>query len=260
MNSTTGTRIRVATLDCRHAGGVAGLGRSKLDTVVAAIDALGPAPQVLALTGTIGLRLFSDAPLLALTQRLNDLLSDGDHYHPFLSERPGTRNPPGLWLSAQHLDVVADHHHTVEAFIGGVRLWLKTVQWQHCDSSKEAFAQSSMDSQLATVPAILLGSFITSADLGDMPDVDRAETRFNIDAFQRLLDTGFWDAARAEADLNPPVDAPGKPSIAHIVISHQTPARLVPGSYITGIHPDRAGSAGAACDLELHPLAQQRPA
>lgn len=266
MTSASTTRIRVATLNCQHTGWAAGMTSREVDNVVAAVDGLGPAPHILALSGTIGMQLFSNAALLALTRLLNKLLPDNDFYYPFLSERPGSRNPPGLWLSARHIDVVADHqmphpgaprlshevyHHTVEAFIAGRRVWLKAVQWQEPDSPQGPVVQSVIDSQLAMVPAILLGDFAASIAADEAPGADWAERRANIDALERVQQAGFWDAGRVAAGLGEGSGASGGRSFDHIFVSNQAPARLVPGSYAVGLNKDGMVHAGVACDLDF---------
>lgn len=266
MTSVGAMRIRVATLNCRRVGWVAGTERHEVDSVVAAIDALGPAPHILALSGTMGLRLYSSSALLALTQRLNTLLPDNDFYYPFPGERPGSRNPPGLWLSARHINVVAYHqmphpseprpshevhHHTVEALVADSRLWLKAVHWLGSDSSHGSVIQSVIDSRLATVPAILLGDFAASLASEETPGSDWAERRANADALLRVLQAGFWDAGQVAAKLGESTADAADHTFDHVLVSHETSVRLVPRSYVVGLTEDGSAHAGVACELDF---------
>src|SRR2546430_3691581 len=150
MNHVEAGGVRVAVVRC----GDVGPGQHDVDAVAVAVAALGPAPDILCLSGAADLRLHGNAALHSLTHRLNELLT-GNCYYPFLSDRPDSRNPPGLWLSAGRIRVLTEHHfpqpgdaapastaylHTVEALIAGRRVWLKAEHWRGYSAPQEAIA------------------------------------------------------------------------------------------------------------------------
>jgi hypothetical protein len=260
MHSAEPTRLRVVTLNCRDAGWTADRRVPGIDLVVAAVAELGPAPDILCLSDAAGLRLHGDTALLSLTQQLNELRT-GDCYYPFLSDRRDSRNPPGLWLSARRVRVLADHQlprpgdpkpdrdphrHTVEGLVAGRRLWLKAVHWRESSSPQGSVVQAALDGRLAEVPTILAGHFGATPDGQGQPGPDWAERRTNKDAFDRLLRTGFWDAGRAAGD--------SRYTANHILVSDRAKLRLVPGSYVVG------PTTGVACDLSFAISGEHSPA
>jgi hypothetical protein len=127
MTSRDAIKIRVVTLNCRDDGWVSRLGRHDVDSVVTAVETLGPAPDILCLPSMAGLGLDSSATLQALTEGLNELLDDGqDCFYPVWSDRARSRNPFGLWLRIPRVHARADppmpcHPQAVSVTVAGVR-------------------------------------------------------------------------------------------------------------------------------------------
>ena len=213
-------RIRVSTVDCRDLGCV----NSPIDAAVLAVSALGRAPEILCMSGMTDLPLASGNALDGVTRQLSSLRSDGDAYESFVSNWPGSGISSALWLSAGHVRPVGHHrhpeplarraryHHTVEARIGDHLVLIKGV------GSNDPIVQSVVDSQLAGLPAILMGSFGSGS------------------ALHRILRAGFWDAGSDS----------GPPTANHILVSAVTPAHLEPRSHV--VDPT---TGAVACDLNF---------
>lgn len=261
-------QVRVVVINCRENSRLAAFGRDS-DAVVTVVTEMGSAPEILCLPSISGLGLHDSAALLSLTGMLSELLPRGEWYYPFVDIRTATTNPPGLWVSTSQIKATTDrqpkypkdpharylsnplHRNLVEAVIAGHQVWLKPIRWPWRSVNDYAVRRpTSVDTELATVPALLLGDFAAPLDTA-RSDQTWYTYGTNTEALRSLLKNGFWDAGHADAEHDPNRASDAELVTEHILISRATPARLQPGSFHIGPDWARPHYTGVACTLNF---------
>lgn len=236
------------------------------DKLIATIDQ-APAPDILTLPECTHYRMFNESPLWEVTNRLSELLPGGATYRPFLSTRPGSRNPPGLFVSTGLVEPIgwytpgeytsAAYENHLECRIAGHRALVGSVHWGGAGGPAWFDIQSAQNGQLATQPVLEAGDRNCASKNEELPSAEQwyasnARTPYKLRQKARrahdqapwtpssvpyddLLEAGFWDAAQRAGDTTPTVnkgvDNGSGMLIDRITCSHKLPARLADDSY-----------------------------
>jgi len=229
--------------------------------------AQAPAPDILVLSECTHYRSFDDQPAWEVANRLSELLPGPAKYFWFISQRPGSRNPPGVFVSSDVVEIIRwikpgpgtslPYEWTLECSVAGHKTLIKPRHWGGGGGPAHFDFQSATDGQLATSPSLVIGDFNCASDAEVLPTTEQwyasnAKTPYKLRQKARrahdhalwtpssvpyddLLEAGFWDAAQRAGDTTPTVNAGVDNGsgmlIDRIACSHKLPARLVKGSY-----------------------------
>jgi endonuclease/exonuclease/phosphatase family metal-dependent hydrolase len=288
VNAAGLVRVRVATVNCKRGGWLEAHGRHDLDRVVAMVDGLGAATDILVLAETTGYRLDGDRAAWALTNQLNERLPRGERYQWFLAETGTSRNSPGVWVSSRFPVLAAQvppvarhplpprepHHNTVVVEIGGRPVTIAGVHWSGSRGLPGFQQQAALHHGLADRATILAGDFNTTSSrpVERNPDNwfahqpprkwpqkgwrDRDGTWHLItEVLDSMLETGWWDAGERAGNGEPTVsstaDGGSLLRIDRILLSDAADAVLLPDSYQVGPETDLSDHRGVVCDLGL---------
>lgn len=235
---------------------------TKLTDALAQLPAV---PHLLFLPECSYFRMFAESPLWEATNRLNKLLPDGDFYYPFISQRHGHRNHPGLFVSARTVEPVAWHlpgpdsravlDNFLECRVAGHPAWLHCVHWDGSGGPAWFDIQSARAGQMGAKPSLMAGDFNCGSAAEKLPTArewaernkrtpwklrQKARRKNGLwtpqsEPYDDFLESGFWDAAQIAKDTTPTVnsgvDFGSEMLIDRAAGSHKLPARLVDGSY-----------------------------
>lgn len=288
MSDAEPVRLTVATFNVKRGGWDEGARWHDHRKLVDTLSKYDP-PHILFLSECTMYRAFNSEPLWNAVARLNELWGGDDFYLPFLSNVPGSRNTPGLFVSARHVRPVEWYDpldrdtrgvmgNVLKACIAGMTVFLQCVHWNGAKGPAWFSIESALTGQLASRPTLLGGDFnVPSSDVpllenwGDVCATEPWKRRqkgvrvgdkwvINTSPMDELLADGFWDAGQGVGDCTPTVNdwvdnGAGLP-IDKIVGSRRLPARLVPGSYHVDI-PDEGSRPSdhrmVRCQLDFHP-------
>lgn len=262
-------RLRAATFNYRRAGynGLVHDHQPLLDTLAQ----LDERPHVLCLSECTLYDDDHDNPLWTVINALNGLWKDEDFYYPFLSRKIGSKNVPGLLVSARHVkpgrwyrhsapNTREVHYDMLEATIGGHKLNVVPVHWNGAKSAEFVDQQMHLLAQLGKEPTLAFGDFnCTSSRPGEVTYGDdwaqRMEAlgmglavlqkgrrlpdgsyKLNTESLNDLIRYGgFRDAGEQADDFTVTtaehVDGGSGTRIDRIFWSKRFPGYLIPGSY-----------------------------
>jgi endonuclease/exonuclease/phosphatase family metal-dependent hydrolase len=227
------------------------------------IVAKAPTPHVLFLSECTMWMAFQQQPLWEAVGLLDDLWEGDDFFRPWMSQRKGSRNKPGMVTSARlvkpkEVHEVADpdvrevYYDVLEATIAGIRTFLSPIHWTGARGPVGMDIQASLSAQLGQLPSIIGGDFNTTSsadgehlyeDWGARCDErgrpwqrtqkgrrdSSGRWTTNTESMDTVLSSGLWDVGERARDFTP--TSAGGLRIDRIVVSKEHPADYVEGSY-----------------------------